>query len=237
MSGLPVLRKKGDMRVRPSFGICRRLTLACGVMEGASVSSDHFSSKSVGPGNEGGPTARYVLEKDYVLSPYPYRIRSLSFFERVARVTAKCVAHWADRYHVHHRVRPISGINREGLLPQELDVRDSLIDSIVDSFLTIPDPKLEGIDYLCLDLYQGERLILNQGDGIIDGVLTVTSEQFRALQECWQRHDLPRDLYYPAHQRRVVMESVERGGKIISRPREFTPRQWARRSSTGSDES
>lgn len=189
------------------------------------------SSRTQAFGHAREESGEYLLEKDYLLESAPTpRFRRAAILERVARVTAKCVARWADRYRVRHLVRPLEGINRDGALPSDPAACHTLIDSIIDSFLSIPDPQLRGVDYLCLDLYQMDRYLLNQGDGIMESVLYVSPEELRVLQDCWEGHDLPRDLYYPANERQVVLEAVDRNGKPVSVPRIYTPRQWSRRS-------
>ena len=172
---------------------------------------------------------KYFLEKDYIVDlNSPGHIRDVPMLDRIARVTAKCVAQFADGYRVRHLIRPV--LNREGLLPHDTTMREALIDEIFDSFEFFPDPQLQGMLYLCLDLSQADHLLLNQGDGIIEGILNLTHDQFRVLRACWERHGLPHDLYYPAEERRVTVEKVERRGQVLNFPRAYTPRQWARRS-------
>jgi hypothetical protein len=59
--------------------------------------------------------------------------------------------------------------------------------------------------------------------------LFLTPDQFLELRRCWQRRGLPTDLFYPASERRIVVEPVPLyGGTVLGR-RVYSPLEWARR--------
>lgn len=177
-----------------------------------------------------GGRSRYFLEKDYFFDvDLPSVRRDMAFFELAVRITVRCVAQWADRY----LARPCShrDLVRQGEMPASVVEREALIDDLFDWLTALPGPLSGHV----LNLYQGDTVLLEQGDGMASGTLTITDTQFTELQGCWGTHDLPRDLYYPASDERTAVDPMEKFGGIIRVQQRYSPRRWARRVHTQLD--
>jgi hypothetical protein len=140
-----------------------------------------------------------------------------------ARVTARCLARWADRY----RARRLTGSDpiREGYLPGDASARETEIADVMGWLM-------EQVGYrvfeACLSLHHEDIWLLDAHDGF-PGSLFLLPDQFAELQDCWERYGLPRDLYYPSQERRVVVEPVERYGGVFRVYQRYSPRRWANR--------
>src|SRR5260370_3915314 len=153
-------------------------------------------------------------------------------FNLAARVTARCVAQWADRYQAY----PLSGTGaapspasarwREGALPTDPGGREALIDDLFD-WLERQRVLLQA----AVNLYHDEQPVLEQHEGI-PGVLALTRDEFVQLQDTWEHHGLPRDLYYPLRDQRTVIEPVGRHGGIVRSYEHYSPLGWAQRDPT-----
>lgn len=178
----------------------------------------------------GGGRSRYLLEEDYFFDvKQPSVRRDMAFFGQAVRITARCVARWADRY----LARPCShrDLVRQGEMPANMVEREALIDDLFDWLTALPGPLSGDV----LNLYQGDTVLLEQGDGMASGTLTITDTQFTELQGCWGAHDLPRDLYYPASDERTAVDPVEKFGGIVRVQQRYSPRRWERRIQTALD--
>ncbi len=145
------------------------------------------------------------------------------------RVTAACVVQWCDRYLVpatsSQRSRAESKRDypgREGPLPPTVPERRQILQELFDWLVQTRGPL--GLD---VDLFDGEEAILYQ-EGVLFG-LTLTSPQFAELQDWWEAHGLPRDLFYPSAQQREVVEPVAWLGSVVQMTQRYTPHRWATR--------
>lgn len=140
----------------------------------------------------------------------------------VSRIVTRTVARWASRYwaQVHSEAH-----NREGPLPKALRAREALIDEIYAlDLLHNPNPVMVP----GLVLWQDDEYRLDQAE-YEPSMLYLKPEEFRVLQRVLQRHGFPTDLYYPAHEVKIVTEPVEEWGGIIELPVWYSPLRWARR--------
>ncbi len=164
--------------------------------------------------------------------PSEHRLEALASFHRLAaRVTAQAVARWADRYVAYPlavKNIPPAERRREGFLPTDLQKREALIEDLFDWF-----DRFSVELYLAgLHLYEGKQPIMSQSRGI-PGELDLTMEEFTELQQIWERKGLPRDLYYPAHERRTIIEQFKTLGGVVRAYRHYSPRQWEQRLQAG----
>lgn len=139
-----------------------------------------------------------------------------------ARVTARTAARWADRYEAY-LLNSSSDQRRQGPLPTDLGAREEQIDQLFDW--------IEGliVEYQAsVNLYRGEQRLLDQSEGI-PGVLALTPDEFVQLQEAWERHGLPRDLYYPAREQQTIIEPTRMHGGVVQVERRYSPLRWAHR--------
>lgn len=145
------------------------------------------------------------------------------------RVTAECVAQWCDRFEIRSVTRspgpagPATTFpQRQGDLPQTESDRHHALQEIFDWLAETRGPL--GLD---LSLFSGTEPIF-----FLDGatyVLSLTPAQFSAVQDCWHRQGLPRDLYYPASQQKQAVEPVKWLGGVVRVMHCYTPRQWSAR--------
>lgn len=144
--------------------------------------------------------------------------------EMGARVTADCVARWADRYWarplINGPARP-----RIGKMPPTPAARHSLLDRVFDWLRRTTGGRME---FAALILSAGGVPILDAHDGL-PGKVRLSPTEFADLQRCWERHGLPQDLYYPAEEERTVVEPVEKYGGTVRMYRSYSPLQWAHR--------
>jgi len=132
------------------------------------------------------------------------------------RVTAICVAQWSDRFSIPAASSQASATEskrdypgREGELPMPIHERQQAVQALIDWLTQTRGPL--GLD---LDLFAGDQAILFQ-DGVLFQ-LALSPQQFAQLQDCWQTHGLPRDLFYPASQQREVNEPVAYLGGVVN---------------------
>lgn len=149
------------------------------------------------------------------------------FLSRAMRATARYVSRWADSYLAF----PLTGramlpddVVRQGTLPESLEERDAIIDSLFAWFETHQVP----LYVAALVLSRNGIPLLEQHDGM-PGVLALSPEEFAELQAEWERQGLPRDLYYPAHEQQTVVEPTELFGGVVLQTQHYSPRAWALR--------
>lgn len=141
--------------------------------------------------------------------------------EVVARVTARCVARWSDKYDVRIVNPPVQ--EKSGRLTPG-DAAAQTIDAVFD-WLDSMDASPYAVAFT---LYRDGTPLLDQSEGF-PGTLMLSRAQFLALQDCWEEQMLPRDLYFPADQQRVVVEPVRGFGGVYRTEKRYTPRQWEQR--------
>lgn len=162
------------------------------------------------------PGREWYLPEDFYFLDSPGFPTALA-----ARVTARYIARWTDRYEVY----PLSGVPmRKGRLPRSRAAREKLIDELFDWLESLPD----GLGATVCNLYQQDVILLNQHDGI-PGFVGASPAEFEQLQDAWQANKLPADLYYPAQAERVVVEAVQQLGGVFRFPQRYSPLRWARR--------
>lgn len=164
-----------------------------------------------------GPGRLHYLREDY----YFFDTTSVPV-ELAARVTARVVVRWCDRYEAYPLTHAVEA--RTGTLADTLADRESLVDSLIDWLLQIP----VDLQAAALNLYRGKERILDQHDGM-PGILALRPEQFSELQLSWHQNGLPRDLYYSAEELRSIVEPVERYGGVFLVRVHYSPQRWARR--------
>jgi hypothetical protein len=149
--------------------------------------------------------------------------------EHAARVTARTVARWATRYQAWPVADPAQ--RRESRLPRAAAARSALIDAAFAEIEQVLAGHAWPWEWVGLWLYRGERILLDQHDGV-PAKLFLTAAQFARLQEALDQAGLPRDLYYPAWEVRIVVEPYRvpfSNGSIVVGERAYSPRQWAQR--------
>lgn len=168
----------------------------------------------------------YLPEDYYIAGYYSGQPRAVPV-DVLARLTAKHVSRWADRFEAYRLI--LRSEARNGPLPAEPQTREELIDELFDWFTNI---LREDLSMVALNLYIGDQRLLYQHDGI-PGVLALTPDEFAELQDVWQRHGLPRDLYYDARQQREVVEPWGRSDRAVLARRRYSPVRWAHRDHVG----
>jgi len=145
------------------------------------------------------------------------------------RLTSECVVPWCDHFEVPPlTVRPSLEVaerrlpGREGDLPPTVPER---VRFLHDLFAWLVDTR--GPLSLDVDLFAGNVPVLFH-DGTLF-VLSLTPAQFAELQDWWEAHGLPRDLFYPASEQRQVVEPSDFFGGVIRMVQLYTPRRWANR--------
>lgn len=173
---------------------------------------------------EGAPTWSPGPDRDWYLPEESYFVDTPGFpLEVAARVTAQSVARWADRYQAYSLVRPSE--RREGVVPDDPMAREALVETVFDWLETQPESERIPV----FNLYAGSAPLLDQSDGV-PGIMAISQGQFAELQQAWERHGLPRDLYYQASEQRIVVEPAELLGGVVRLPQRYSPLRWARRS-------
>lgn len=145
---------------------------------------------------------------------------SLALF---ARMTTKYVAQWSDQYEAH-LVGGGDAHVQKGHLPETPEARAALIEALFD-WLGRLDKRVPAA---AVSLYLGDLPLFLQDDGV-PGILTLTPTQFAELQVEWSRHGLPRDLYYPSSEQRVVIEPIEWFGGVVLVEQRYSPLRWLHR--------
>lgn len=164
-----------------------------------------------------GPGRTHYLPEDF------YYFGKVSVpLELAARVTARHLARWADRFEVYPLGQPRDC--RAGPLPADPDARQAIIDELFDWLAAL---RVE-IYVAVANLYLGDVRLLHQPDGV-PGTLALTPDEFADLQRAWEHHGLPRDLYYPADQQRTAIEPVEIHGGLVRLAVRYTPLRWLHR--------
>ncbi len=160
--------------------------------------------------------------------PEPAYFREFQGFSSVdaARITARCVAQWADRYEAWPVGIP--SVIREGALPRTAAARAMVVREALDWVEAWLRRAERPVTLAGLVLRWSGRIVLDQHDGV-PARLLLTPAQFAAMQNCLESEGLPRDLYYPASEARVLEEPVEYMGGVILGHRRYSPLQWARR--------
>jgi hypothetical protein len=141
---------------------------------------------------------------------------------RASRSTVRCLARLGTRYEAWE-VGDLSAVRR-GTLPREVEGRDRLIFEL-HGWL---EEKAAPWHLIGFRLWRRSVEILDQHDGP-PGILTLTPDEFAALQEWWLREGLPADLYYPAEQQRMGYEQILADGHLVWVERRYSPLRWARR--------
>jgi hypothetical protein len=152
------------------------------------------------------------------------------------RVTSECVVQWCDRYNVpavSYRAslqvaeRKVPG--REGDLPPTVPERVKFLHDLFDWVVETRGPL-----NLDVNLLAENRSVLFQDGALF--VLSLTPAQFAELQDWWEAHCLPRDLYYSASDQRQLVEPVEYGGGVVRMAQRYTPHRWANRTAQDVEE-
>lgn len=141
-----------------------------------------------------------------------------------ARVTATCVARWADHYWARVYGKSSAG-PREGDLPGEIAERCGFVEQVVD---WLEHASRKQMALAALLLTRRQEPLLDAHDGL-PGVLCLLPSEFAQMCICWEQHGLPPDLYYPAHEERTVVEPVEKYGGVIRLQRTYSPLEWTHR--------
>ncbi len=166
----------------------------------------------------------YLPELYYVLDT---RTVSIAIAQRT---TARCVVQWADNYlailpnQYDGFTLAREGGRRQGPLPAELPARDALLDEL---FSWADEGSPSANPNLMLFLKSGDAYVMH-GEGLLPSLI-LTPGQFALLQDCWENHGLPRDLYYPASEQLEFVEPVKKYGGIIRMRQVYTPRRAAQR--------
>lgn len=174
---------------------------------------------SPGPGRE-----HYLPEGSYFDE---WALSAPEQLEHAARVTARTVARWADRYWVFpltHAAFPSEDRERAGSLPADPGAHGAFMDKLFAWLERHGTPVSEA----AVNLSLGDQSILEQHDGM-PGVLALTPDEFAQLGRIWVRHGLPSDLFYPARKQRTVVEPVEVHGSVVRARHRYTPREWEQR--------
>jgi hypothetical protein len=84
------------------------------------------------------------------------------------------------------------------------------------------------MDLACLSLFEEGEWLLDGHDGL-PGRLVLSADRFAEPQRFWETQGLPRDLYYPARDKQLVVEAREMYGGIVRVTRAYSPLQLAHR--------
>ena len=166
--------------------------------------------RSPGPERE-----QYLPEDDYFVGEFPID----PYF--ALKVTAHRVSTWADRYIAYPSTEP--GKRREGLMPASDQMRGELLRDIFVWF-EAQVPWYQS----ALNLFEDDQALLDQHDGA-PGILALRPEEYAELQDAWDAHELPRDLYYAPGDQRTAVEPEAVYGALVRVQRRYSPRRWARR--------
>ena len=147
--------------------------------------------------------------------------------EEALRVTARAVAPWCNRYRAK-LLAPRQGTTpteKEGPLPQDPKARAPFVEDIITWILASSE-----VPTFCLRLWDEATVKFEYPDEYTEWHLNLTPEEFSALQETWEAHGLPPDLFYPLEQGRCIPWPGQRWwDKVLRRlgvQKCFTPRQW-----------
>ncbi len=143
---------------------------------------------------------------------------------RAIAVTARLVSHWATSYEAYSHLRRLpSDQKRTGYLPQDQWAREAHIDNLFNWLEQQEVPLSASVVYL----FQDDTPIFLIQDNTVSVFLT--AREFVELQDAWEQHGLPRDLYYSARNQYAIIEPVERHGGIVRAYQYYSPLQWEQR--------
>lgn len=142
--------------------------------------------------------------------------------EQALRITVSCLAAWCDNFVATWAGRQPPRGKRHGALPADLAARQTFLTQLLDSGSSkeLSPPRL--------DLKRGDEWIL-YSDAPLFFTLILSPSEFAELQNCWEAHGLPRDLFYPASEQHELIEPVEFAGGVIRWLQRYTPRRWEER--------
>lgn len=165
----------------------------------------------------------------FLPEPVYFHDTTNAVLEEAIAVTARCVVQWGTDYLAY----PLSDrrLVRKGPLPRDVQARQSLIDELYrwaeEVALATPAPAFQ--TGLALHLDRDDERLMDTWDDGMPCRLVLTPEEFLLLQDCWVRHQLPRDLFYPSTETHLVVEPTSVYGGIVLASREYSPLGWARR--------
>lgn len=164
----------------------------------------------------------------YLPDLYYFTESAEALFQSTLRITARCVVQWADRYaavcpdQAPWSGQVVKGGHIEGDFPLDLAQKEKALRSVFQW------ARGRGCFRPELSLSKGGRYLL-YFDGGLHFNLILTPSQFRSLEDCWEEHGFPRDLYFLSSQRRPTREEAGRSGAGLASLGRFTPKQWAKK--------
>jgi hypothetical protein len=150
-------------------------------------------------------------------------------FKVAVKATEVYAARWADSYVASNMRDPST--RKEGVLLGGPSDRQQVIRDVLDWL----EGQTNSIHEQALSLFRGGDFLLDQHDEV-PGDLNLSSSEFEQLQDEWNRLGLPRDLYYPIEEQKLVIEPAEAYGTVIRSQRAYTPLQWLHRNETSTKE-
>jgi hypothetical protein len=193
------------------------------------------------------PGYEFYLPELYYFADASWYFRTLSWRRkdfpaaRVAQVTLRCLARWADRYWATPSSMCEACRGGPGPFPREPDVREGRLpdssetrEAFADELFRWLDAEQPDILETQFELFAGDRRVLDARFGF-PGTLQLRPEHFAALQDELEAAGLPRDTYFPLREQREAIEPVADRSGVVRRVRLYTPQQWAHRDTAATE--
>lgn len=161
---------------------------------------------------------------------------------KAIEVTAVTVSRWCGYYEAR-LITPVSKdivpIQKSGALPERIAERESFIrELVVWLFANSNPPDLFGLrlsDHPFSE--RGSVTKFDHPDDTCCWVLKLSESEFGILQDVWQAHGLPTDLFYPDG-KQICIPYPGKGWKArllraFGGQRCYTPKQWEQEASLG----
>ena len=175
----------------------------------------------------------YCPELYYLVngSDFPYR--------NTVRVTATTISRWSSYYRAEllaPESKDIAPTCKSGPLPTNAREKEAFVAELVSWIFE--SSLLDTLFYLRLDdkpvPKSGGTAKFDHHDDTCCWVLDLSESEFAELQAAWQRHGLPRDLFYPAGQGVCVPFAgtgwMARLFRALGVQSCYTPKQWENKS-------
>lgn len=168
----------------------------------------------------------------YYFENYYYKNNDFQFYKKALLVTAQAIAGWSKDYHakLFAPKRGLKEIEKKGLLPEQN--RDKFVAETIKWLFE--NSQYEGNITFHLSFNQSEKAdkpaSFDYADGVCCWCLFLTEEEYQDLQKVWEKHNLPKDLFFHEN---LMIKAKPSGktfksklSKILGGGYYFSPKEW-----------
>ncbi len=127
-------------------------------------------------------------------------------FEQAVLVTAMKVSEWCTHYQAELTGPTKVVMKRQGALPLEAQEKQAFVQGLVRWVLSnsYPDDFALFLGDFEMSQNKDELALFQHGHGICCWDLKMAEQQFQELQQAWEQHALPKDLFYQEGRQTIV---------------------------------